>query len=389
MDLAEQGSQHSASFGSDNTDALLNASLQDFDGEESVLGNASVVGDNLGAAYKSPNRTSHSLGKRQKLGMFSGLGTNGEALHDEISDVSSVQNGMFDHFSTNENRSNCSSNRVPNHRSIECPQRFEYNKNLDQGFCSMGEKLHVVNKDSYVQSKFSSDSDPAVSGRESVIKQHKSSLNVDSQSAKRTNKMEENQSYEVNRYGYTNQYLPNSHFDGIPSGKQKVKLATEDEYLSFSRQSGSIRDNGPLRPISRKLFNNDSQISDSQRQRNIGDVYSNGGMTRADNSNSGYKYGRSLDPNMKEFYDGDGALWDIGGKMELDYNGHPSDSISGEFVSQTSGGDVRSREPYYDDNGPDNTTERNHSDKMLLGVKHDPETNGKFFFALDLSSTAM
>ena len=354
MDFVEQGSQHSGSFGSDNTDALLSVSLRDFEGDESLLESVSQVGADLGTSYRSPKDRLTSYGGNQHLkasvqheGFSVRPGTHGASnVHAALSEDLSVHNGMPEAFLS---------------KGSSTFQNFEQNEYFDQGFSSKGKNSgNLMNKASYMPRKFSLDSDNTISGRESVIKHHSSLPNASSESVAKATDFDRKHDHYVNGdgQGHTDQYLVNSHSDA----KHQIKPMTENGDLSWG-QSGLLRDNAQYM---RDMKDHHETVKGDfrHRQGNIGDVYGNYGRIRGNTEDS-----------------------------RGEYNGYSSnqDGHEGGFISGTAGG-VSNGEGYYEssasegrgreemsrsqDHLRDNSMEQRQAEEMLLGVKQDPETNG-------------
>ena len=288
VDIVEQGSQHSGSFGSDNTDALLNASYQDFDGEESLLESVSQVGVNTW--YNSPkNRTASH--QEKKVGH---LETNEATyVHAGMSDVSSVQNGMSSALSTRPDGNNVNRNQVKK------------------------------------SEMFSSDCDIAVSGRQSVIKHHSTApcVNTDPQEK-----------------GYSVHFPASSNMASIKDGKQIIGQKGEHHLWG---QKGLIKDNDEY----------------------LRDMDDHHGLLR-DNVNVRHGYDRPLQKTVR----------DVNGQnvgTVRDSTGTTRDSTG---TVRDNHDEIREEVPQNSDHLQDSLTEQSQADGMLLGVKHDPETNGNFLY---------
>jgi hypothetical protein len=402
MDFVEQGSQHSGSFGSDNTDALLNASLRDFEGDdESLLESVSQVDVDLGTPYqKSPKaRVTSHRGEQKGHSSISSGGFSVNAgmhevayVHGAMSEVSSVHNGIPEAFPRSQNKRSVNFQGIHDGASNQHSQSFEQNKNFDQGFNSKRESSgNLRNEASYTPRKLSSDSDNTVSGRESVIRHHSSLPEV------KTTNFDRKQGRCVNgdRQGHTDQYLMNSVY--ITDAKCQIKPTTGNGSLPWG-QSGLPRDNTQYMrdmndhhgTVKGDLFIHDGQNMSRHGQGNIGDVCSNGGTMRDINGKSRGEYDRHLGTNIEDFDGSGGMVRGITDESRHEYNGHSGSPKFGEakFISGTAGGG-RNRDGFYDGRGheemsrsndrlQDSSLEQRQNEEMLLGVKHDPETNGNW-----------
>jgi hypothetical protein len=136
------------------------------------------------------------------------------------------------------------------------------------------------------------------------------------------------------------------------------------------------------------LFIHDGQNMSRHGQGNIGDVCSNGGTMRDINGKSRGEYDRHLGTNIEDFDGSGGMVRGITDESRHEYNGHSGSQKFGEakFISGTAVGG-RNRDGFYDGRGheemsrsndrlQDSSLEQRQNEEMLLGVKHDPETNG-------------
>ena len=369
LDHAEQGSQHSGSFGSDNTEALLSVSLRDFEDNESLLESVSQVDVSLSTAYKSPkDRVTGYEGKDTEHLKASIIDEN-FPTHPTKREVTFVHAGMSEDSSLHNNvmheaflnRGSDARHGIQGDTSFQYSQSFEQSTNFDQGFNSNGKKSGNVYK---VTRKISSDSDVMLSGRESVIKHHSSLVpSVNPESLANTTNFDPKQS------------PLNTHLDS----KSKIvgnqgKPVNESRHLSWG-PSELIRDNawlmrdmdghGVMKEGS--FLHNGENMSDV-RQGNIeGTRVRNSGTIRYQTDDSRGEYD-GYPANVK--FEDEHVM---GAFISGTERGVPNEE--GCYENSTNQGKGHEEIPWKNSHFHDNSIEQRREEEMLLGVKHDPETN--------------
>lgn len=379
MDFVEQGSLHSGSFGSDNTDALLNASFKDLEGDESLLESFSQVGVSE-VPHKSPKEriTSHG-GKWPEhyeasngdKGFFIRAGAHDAYIHPGISEVSYVRKRTPDTFLTGQNKDGQDFHGIQDSNAIEHMQSFEKNKKIS----------HVVNfKENSLPREFASDSEISVSGRESVIKHHSSLPVVNLESLGKATRFDQRQSHCVSEdsQGSTDQYLVNSHQDMIGRTDAKLQIKPMNENGPVPRgQNGLLgdsslhmRDKIDHHGMGKEDLIHDSQNVSRHTQGNIVDFCGNEGTRRNVSNQSKGEYDRDFNTNVEEFH---GGHWETGF-----ISGIARGVGNGDRYYESSESDIRTQKEMTRDKDhlKDSSDERGQMEEMLLGVKHDPETNG-------------
>ena len=378
IDFAEQGSLHSESFGSDNTDALLNASFKDLEGDESLLGSISEVGASE-IPHKSP-KESHRRGQQEHYKASNGSdeffvhnGTHDTYVHPGLPEVSYVHKRIPDTFMTGHNKDG--NHEIRDTNAIKHVQNFEQNRNSDGGNFKGGSLGNVIYKENLLPKEFSSDSEISLSGRESVIKHH-SSLNPES--LEKAIKHDQKQTHHISETKQTNtgQYQVNSRPGMISptDTKLQIKPVGGNELFPWG-QSGFLGDSNVHMKdmvdhhgmIKEHLTITDSQNDSGPRQGNIADVYGYEGTKRDVNNESREDYLRT---NFKEFR---------GGHWEADAISRISRGVSNrDDCYESSESEIRAAKemPRDQDHLQDSSDEKGQAEEMLLGVKHDPQTNG-------------
>ena len=379
IDFAEQGSLRSESFGSDNTDALLNASFKDLEGDESLLESISEVGASE-IPHKSP-KDSHRRGKQEHYKasnwhdeFFVHTGTHDAYVHPGLPEVSYVHKRIPGTFMTGHDK--VCNHEIKDSDAIEHVQNFEQNRNSDHGVNFKGGSLgNVIYKENLLPKEFSSDSEISISGRESVIKHH-SSLNPES--LEKAIKRDQKQTHRISetKQANTGQYQVNSHPDMISPTDTKLqsKPVGGNELFPW-RQSGFLGDSNLHMKdmvdhhgmIKEHLMIHDSRNESGLRQGNFADVYGYEGTKRDVNNESKEDYLRT---NVKEFR---------GGHWETEAISRVSRGVSNrDDCYESSESEIRAAKemPRDRDHLKDSSDEKGRAEEMLLGVKHDPQTNG-------------
>lgn len=379
IDFVEQGSLHSESFGSDNTDALLNASFKDLEGDESLLESISEVGAPE-IPHKSP-KDSHRRKQQEHYKASNGsdeffmhTGTHDAYVHPGIPKVSYMHKRIPDTFITGRNKDG--NHEIKDNNAIEHVQNFEQNRNSDHGVNFKGGSLgNVIYKENLLPKEFSSDSEISFSGRESVIKHHS---RINPESLGKTIKHDKKQTYHISEAKHVNagQYQVNSHSDMISptDTKLQIKPVNRNELFPWG-QSGFLGDSNLHMKdmvdhhgmIKEHLTIHDNRNESGPRQGNIADVYGYEGTKRDVNNESKEDYLRT---NVEEFR---------GGHWETEAISWISRGVSNrDDHYESSESEIRAAKEMTRDKDhlQDSSDEKGQAEEMLLGVKHDPQTNG-------------
>ena len=362
LDHVEQGSQHSGSFGSDNTEALLSVSLRDFEDNESLLESVSQVDASLSTAYKSPKDGVTGYEGKDTEHFKASILDESFPMHPTKHGVTFVRAGMSEDLPLHNGMHDAFLNKEST--SFQYSQSLEQNANYDQGFNSNGKKSGNVYK---VTRKISSDSDITLSGRESVIKHHSSLVpSVNPESLANTSNFDHKQS------------LLNTHSDSKSktSGNQG-KPVNESRHLSWG-PSELIRDNSQyLRDMNgRGVMKENSFLHNGENMSNVrpgnieGSRVRNGGTMRDQTDDSGGEH-NGYPANLK-FEDGHAMGAFISGTERGVHNGE------GYYENSADQGKGHEEIPRSSSHFHDNSFEQRQEEEMLLGVKHDPKTNGNY-----------
>ena len=359
IDPIEQGSQHSGSFGSDNTEALLSVSLRDFGDNDSLLESVLQVDTDIGTAYKSPKDVTSYVDEEQEH-LKAAFVHEGVSPPQSMHRVTFAHQGMSKDLSVHNGTSEAFldkgidvSNGIQGDTSYQYSQRFEQGTNFDQGFnFNMKKSGNLFN----VSRKFSSESEATLSGRESVIKHHSSSVPTGNPELVAT----------------TKQSQVNTHTDA----NHKVKPVNESRHLSWgpSELIGDnmqyMRDMNGQGGLKGNSYLHNGQDMSGLRQGNIGDVYGHVGTIRDHTDNSKGEYNG---------YSGKQKFG--GGRVMAAFISETEGSLdNGEGYYENAANQSRGHEeiPRSNRRFHDDSMEQRKADEMLLGVKHDPETNGNW-----------
>ena len=379
MDIVEQGSLHSGSFGSDNTDALLNASFKDLEGDESLLESISQVGVSE-VPHKSPKEriTSHGGNRQDNFkasngdeGFFIHAGTHDTYVYPGTSKVPYVHKRTLDTFITGQNKDGNDFRGIQDSSAIEHVKSFEQNKNNDHSVNFEENLESLIYKENFLPREFASDSEISLGGRESVIKHH-SSLPIVNPESEAT-KFDQKQSHHV---GSTDQYLANSCQDTISRTYSKLQIKPMNENGPLQQgQSGLLGDSSLyIRDIIdhhgmvKEDLIHDGQNVSRHTQRNVANFHGTEGTRRDVNIKSKGEYDRHFSTNVEEFH---------GGHWETDLISGIARGVGNrDGYYESSESDIRTQKDMTRDHLTNSSDEKDQVDEMLLGVKHDPETNG-------------
>ncbi|XP_028400721.1 protein FAM184A-like isoform X2 [Dendronephthya gigantea] len=319
MDYIEKDSENSGSFCSDNTDALLNASLKDFEDNESVLESISQVGRDVDF-YHSPERKIPTQVEKQQWHVKN-------EVHFSMPFTSSGPNYPPQALLTSNegsklfypNEGNTDAYEVQSRNSIQQPSNtFALDRKHEEGFYS---KVGSLKNDiSHIQQQFSPDSDTTTSGRQSVIKLHTSLPSSMPDSAANSSNFDQNRKVYINSEEGNQESLGNVKKAEIHQTQQTTVNGPFAWWQTGSMQDSSQR----MEDI------NDHQ--DMGTQRNLRDSHGTPGAGESRHDNEGHS-----GTNLRDFHGMIGA-------------------IRGNNVTESA-------------------PEESQDEEMLLGLRHDRETD--------------
>ena len=337
MDHVEKDSENSGSFCSDNTDALLNASFKDLEDNESLVG-----------SYQSPNREmaaeieKHQRHVNNKVDFPMPSTTSGPP-DSQTPEALYARNGGSKFFYQNEgNELAC---EIQSRNSIQRSNSFNLDRKHEQGLYSKVESFK--NDTSHMQQKFSSNYDTTPNGRQSVIKLHTSLPSLTSDSSAKASNFYHNRKLYVSSEEQNQESLMNVRNAAF----QQNSESTAQTDLRYQAKQTTV--NGPF-----SLWQTASLLENSQR---MGDDVHHRAITV--DPYSGNFQDMSTQRNLRNSHGAVGA-----GESRHDNEGH-SGTNQRDFHSSSS--------TMRGNNVLESATEEGQDEEMLLGLRHDPETDGK------------